>query len=802
MSLSYILLHLYTMVKELRGLRGRAVLRDNGAREEEPMDAYTLLRRIEVLERFDDAAVARLAAASRVGEYTANQIVVRRGGHVDSVGIVASGEIEIRLAEGGSDAPPPRLREGQLFGEMSLLTGEPAIADVVATAATQVVHVPHEALTREIGANPLGAQGLAKLLTARLAKRGGDPQERSALARARSEAGAVPSGPGSGPVLVLNLGSSSIKYAVFEGSKRRLGGIVERIGTGDARLAHTGPAGKVERSLGGADHAAGLEAVIELVRHPEHGAVARLEELVAAGHRVVHGGVRFTEATVIDAEVKAELAKLSALAPLHNPANLTGIELCERLLPPGVLQVAVFDTAFHTTMPEHAYRYALPRALADAEQLRRFGFHGTSHKYVSRTATAFLGEAEGALKLVTCHLGNGASIAAVDHGRSVDTSMGLTPLEGLIMGTRSGDVDPGVLLHLLRLGKTGGEIDRMLNKESGLLGLSGLTSDMRELERAADAGHPGALLAIQAFCYRVRKYVGAYAAAMDGLDAIVFTGGIGENGDGIRSRICAGLSFLGVDLDEERNRGSVKAAERARIVSSPHSRVKVLVVPTDEEGAIAGETVRALGRSGAAAVLSARRDRPIPIGVSAHHVHLCQAHVEALWGKGARLTPRNELTQKGQFACEEVVDLVGPKGTVPRVRILGPERPESQVEISRTEEFKLGIDAPIRASGDVRNSPGITLRSATGEIALKEGVICARRHIHAGPEEALAYGLRDRDVVRVALSGERSLIFGDVLVRVAPGFSLEMHIDTDEANAAEVTPDSTCTIDSIQRRGG
>lgn len=766
------------------------------------MDVYALLRGIEVLGRFDDEAIRRLAAASRVGEYTANQLVLRSGGPVECVGVVASGELEIRLPGGEGTGAPPRLREGQLFGEMSLLTGEPAIADVVAASAAQVVHVPHEALTREIGANPLGAHGLAKLLTARLAKRGDDPRERSAVQRARSEAKTASGGGASGPVLVLNLGSSSIKYAVFEGGARRLGGLVERIGTGDARLAHAGPAGKVERQLGAADHAAGLEAAIELVKHPEHGAIARLEDLVAAGHRVVHGGVRFTEATVVDAEVKAELEKLSALAPLHNPVNIKGIELCERLLPPGVLQVAVFDTAFHMTMPEHAYRYALPKAFADAEQLRRFGFHGTSHKYVSETATAFLGEAQGALKLVTCHLGNGASIAAVDHGRSVDTSMGLTPLEGLVMGTRSGDVDPGVLLHLLRRGLSGADIDRMLNKESGLLGLSGLTSDMRELERAADAGHAGALLAIQVFCYRVRKYVGAYAAAMDGLDAIVFTGGIGENGDGVRSRICAGLSFLGVELDEAQNRGSVKAAERARIVSSGRSRVRVLVVPTDEEAMIAAETVRALGRSGAAAVLSARRDRPIPIGVSAHHVHLSQAHVEALFGEGARLTPRKELTQKGQFACEEVVDLVGPKGAVPKVRILGPARPETQVEISRTEEFKLGIDAPIRASGDVRNSPGLVLRTDKGQVELQEGAICALRHIHASPEDALAFGLRDRDVVRVSLSGERSLVFGDVLVRVDPSFTLEMHIDTDEANAAEVNPDSTCTIDSIQRRGG
>jgi acetate kinase len=493
---------------------------------------------------------------------------------------------------------------------------------------------------------------------------------------------------------------------------------------------------------------------------------------------------------------------VSALAPLHNPVALKGIELCEKLLPPGVAQVAVFDTAFHMTMPEHAYRYAIPKAFADKENLRRFGFHGTSHKYVSQTAVSFLGAAPGSLKLVTCHLGNGASVAAVDHGRSVDTSMGVTPLEGLIMGTRSGDIDPGAILHLLRRGKTGPEIDKLLNKESGLLGLSGFSSDMREIEKAADAGHAGSLLAIQAFCYRVRKYIGAYAAAMEGLDAIVFTGGIGENGDGIRSRVCSGLGFLGVELDEKANLGRVKLAERARLVSSRESKVKVLVVPTDEEFMIASESARALDRAGITAVLAARKDKPIPIGISAHHVHLTQAHVERLFGEGATLTPRNPLTQKGQFACEEMVDLVGPKGIVPRVRILGPTRPSTQVEISRTEEYKLGIDAPIRASGDVMHSPGLVLRGSKADIALEHGVICALRHIHASPEDALAYGLHDKDVVRVAVSGERSLIFGDVLIRVSPDFVLEMHIDTDEANAAEINPTSTCSIESIQHRGG
>jgi acetate kinase len=762
------------------------------------MNVKALLREVKALLDFDDEAISRLAEAARVTEVSTGQVVVRVGERPGAMGVVQSGRLIVSLPGGGRAEIAP----GEVFGEMSLLTGEPAFAEITAAAPSRVVHVSHDDLTREIGRQPLAARSLARLLAGRLARRGDDAGERAALDQARRTV--LPGGEDNAaeqPVLVLNLGSSSIKYALFRGEERAAAGLVEKIGLDGSRIRHRGPAGELERAAAIPDHEAGLRAVLELLTDPAHGAVERLEQLSAVGHRTVHGGTRFTEATVVDEAVIEEMRRVSVLAPLHNPLNLLGIDLCRRLLPPGVPQVGVFDTAFHMTMPEHAWRYALPRDFADERMLRRFGFHGTSHKYVAGTACRFLGRPAGDLELVTCHLGNGSSVTAVDHGRSVDTSMGLTPLEGLVMGTRCGDLDPGLLLHLLRDGMSRDEVDGLLNKRSGLLGLSGLSSDMRELETAADAGHPGALLAIQVFCYRVRKYLGAYAAAMGGLDAVVFTGGIGENAAGIRSRICQGLGFLGIELDPALNRGRPAGAEPMRI-SAEGSKVAVLVVPTDEEGAIAAETRGALKRSGVADVLRARRDQPIPVAVSAHHVHLSQAHVEALFGPGHTLTPRNELKQKGQFAAEETVDLVGPKGRVDRVRVLGPVRPETQVEISRTEEFKLGIDAPIRASGDLADSPGLLLRGSAGEVALGQGVICALRHIHMAPEHALTYGIRDRDIVRVQLAGERSVIYGDVLVRVYPGWTLEMHIDTDEANAAEVYADTTCTIESIQRRAG
>ena len=762
------------------------------------MNTFSILRNVEVFGEFDDSAIKRLASATWVQEYSSGQVILEMGQKVEAIGVVVSGRVEIRLKGMGPERSV-EISEGQLFGEMSLLTGEPAVANVVAALPSRVVHVPHEAITEEIGLAPKVGQRLAKLLAQRLVKRHDDPEEQAMVDRAQVERQSR-NETSRNPVLVLNMGSSSIKYGVFVGGEAKVRGLVDRVGMDGTKLKHDGPAGRLERSIEAPDHEAGLRAVMEILVDPEHGAVVRIEELVAVGHRTAHGGERFTEATAVDEEVKAELRRISALAPLHNPIHILGIEICEKLLPPGTPQLSVFDTAFHMTMPEHAFRYALPRDLSDKHHLRRFGFHGTSHKYVTEIGCAFLGEPKSAVKLITCHLGNGASMAAVEHGRSVDTTMGLTPLEGLVMGTRSGDLDPGLVLHLMSLGMKPEEVDRMLNKESGLKGLSGLSSDMRELEKAADAGHSGALLAIQAFCYRVRKYIGAYTAAMGGLDAIVFTGGIGENGQGVRSRICHGLGYLGIDLDENLNSSGVENGSPAKLISSDESRVKILVVPTDEEKMIAQETVRSLERSGVTRILKARRDRPVPIGVSAHHVHLSQNHLEQLFGKGHALTIRSELSQPGQYVCEEQVDLIGPKGRVDRVRILAPVRPQTQVEISRTEEFKLGIDAPIRASGDLKGSPGLRLVGPNGELKLEEGVICALRHIHMSPENALAFGLRDRDIVRVEVEGERSLIFGDVLVRVHPDFRLEMHIDTDEANAAEISSGMTAIVESIQKR--
>lgn len=528
-----------------------------------------------------------------------------------------------------------------------------------------------------------------------------------------------------------------------------------------------------------------FHAMLRELSATETGVIREASDISVVGHRVVHGGERFPEAVVVDDEVLREIEALNPLAPLHNPVNVAGIREALRVFP-SVPHVAVFDTAFHHTLPSYAYLYGLPYEYYEKKGVRRYGFHGSSHSYVALRAAQHLQRRVNELEIVSCHLGNGASLCAVDHGRSVDTSMGFTPAEGLIMGTRCGDLDPGTIAYLQReAGLDSVQIEELLNKRSGLLGLSGISSDMREVEGAADAGDPRALVTLKAFCYRVRKYIGAYLAAMGGLDVLVFTGGIGQGSEGVRSLALQGLECMGIQLDERRNH-EARGFDEVCCISTDDSRVTVLVVPTDEERMIARETLRALSRSYLARVLEVQRAEPFLIEVSAHHIHLSQEHVEALFGKGHQLTRESDLSQPGQFACQEQLTIVGPKGRIERVRVLGPARKATQVEIAMTEQFKLGIHPPIRESGDIRDTPGCTLEGPAGSVTLDCGVICALRHVHMTPADALHYGVKDKSTVRVRVPGDRELVFGDVRVRVNPSFRLAMHIDTDEANAANL----------------
>ena len=392
-------------------------------------------------------------------------------------------------------------------------------------------------------------------------------------------------------ILVLNSGSSSIKFELFDmpQQKRLARGLMERIGEQQTSLSYTiGTQPKQTLAEPIADHEVGLQRIIDVLRHAWAGADDNpMARIGAVGHRLVHGGEAFSKTVVIDDDVIKAVEKHIDLAPLHNPANLLGVKVARTLMP-GVVQVAVFDTAFHQTMPAHAFTYAVPHELYTSLGVRRYGFHGTSHRYVTLRAAAMLGKDASRVNLVTAHLGNGASMAAIRGGKSVDTSMGLTPLEGLVMGTRCGDIDPAVMAFLAQArGMSVSEIDTLLNKKSGVLGISGVSNDMRAIEEAARQGHALAGLALDVFCYRIKKYIGAYTAVLGDVDALVFTAGIGENSDVVRERVTEGLRPLGYDLDKDKNRG---ARGKELDIATPDSRARILIIPTNEELMIAQDT--------------------------------------------------------------------------------------------------------------------------------------------------------------------------------------------------------------------
>ncbi|SDC76169.1 acetate kinase [Paenibacillus sp. UNCCL117] len=395
-------------------------------------------------------------------------------------------------------------------------------------------------------------------------------------------------------VLVINAGSSSLKFQLYsmENESVLAKGKVERIGMESAILTYE-PEGKQDirevREI--LEHTTAIRRVLDMLVHRDFGVLESVREIQAVGHRVVHGGEAFSSSVLVDERVKQEIKRLFDLAPLHNPAHMLGIQAVEANMP-GVPQAVVFDTAFHQTMPAPAYLYPIPMVLYKKHQIRRYGFHGTSHYYVSERAAAYLGRPIDELKLVTCHIGNGASCAAVLHGKSVDTSMGMTPLEGLMMGTRSGDIDPAIVpFAMIKEELTLSEVNSMLNKHSGLMAISGIGSDMREITQAMEQGDKNATLAFDMYEYRLRKCIGAYAAAMNGIDAIVFTAGVGENSAPLRAAVCRNLTYLGLRLDEEAN---ARRSSEDRAITTPESRVQALVIPTNEELVIARDTYQLL----------------------------------------------------------------------------------------------------------------------------------------------------------------------------------------------------------------
>jgi acetate kinase len=760
-----------------------------------------LKERVGIFKDFSADRIQQLVEGSRTRSFEANEAIAHQGAEATHFGVILSGTVAASVQSDGTRQFLGELKAADTFGEAALMTGNPLLADFVAESPSEVLLIPVSLFQSIIVSEPGAVRHISRTIAERTKMLMAEPAKAAATFRPDEDPyGLTLKGERPEKILVINCGSSSLKYSFYDtiDESRQAKGQIDRIGLTGTNLKHRAPKGEVKRELPQGDHAAAFKAMIAELTSKENGVIGGAAEVSIVAHRVVHGGEKFTEGSILTDELLAEMEKLNPLAPLHNPVIVAGIREMRKLFP-AVPHVGVFDTAFHHTLPAYAFLYGLPYEFYEKKAIRRYGFHGTSHHYVSLRAAQFLKKRPNELQIVSCHLGNGSSLCAVDHGRSIDTTMGFTPIEGLIMGTRCGDLDPGVVAFLERNDNlSASQTEEILNKKSGLLGLSGISSDMREILKAADEGNHHALLALKAYCYRVRKYIGAYVASMGGLDAVVFTGGVGQGSKAVRALALQGLDCMGIKLDDQRNREA--PVDEISLVSSDDSNVAVLVVPTDEERMIAREAIRAISRSYITRVLETQKQKPFLVEVSAHHIHLTQEHVEALFGHGHQLTKHSDLSQPGQYACKEQLTIIGPKGRVERVRILGPARKYTQVEIAMTEQFKLGVYPPIRESGDIANTPGCILEGAAGKVELDRGVICALRHIHMTPEDALRYGVRDKSVVRVRIAGDRELVFGDVLVRVDPNFALAMHIDTDEANAAHIgAKGAEGYIDAIQK---
>ncbi|MBN8442789.1 MAG: acetate/propionate family kinase [Thauera sp.] len=761
------------------------------------------LEQVRLFESFPADKVEEIVGKSRLVTFEGNEAIMETGDRGRFIGVIVSGHAEVSVTDNtGVRTVIQQLGPGDICGAISLLTGDPIIADVIAGNRCFVLTIPQEVVHAHILGNPKAVAYLSRVLTDVTRAMSVD----IVTARARAVAKSVDPYALSlktempGKVVVLNVGLSQIHFGIYD--TQDLGADVQGvIDNTDASVARVSVrVGTQSRTYERASfpHSELFAVMQEAAEKLGSHFAFHLPDVIAVGHRVVHGGSRFSSAVVITASVIADIEALAPFAPLHNPQNLAGIEVAMKQLP-HVPHVAVFDTAFHQTLPPYAYLYGLPYELYKQEGIRRYGFHGTSHRYVSLKSAEVLKRSLGELEIVSCHLGVGASMCAIDHGRSVDTTMGMTPTDGLIMPSRAGSLDPAVMIRLMEHYKMSpAELSDLVNKQSGLKGISGLSGDIREIEEAANDGHHRALLAHKAFCYQIRKNIGAYVAAMGGIDVLAFTGDVGETSAAVRSLACQGLGYMGIKLDEERNRNLGRLSSHA-IISADDSPVKILVIANDNERLVAWETLRAIERN-ELLVGTDEKKHPIPIEISAHHVHLSQADVDKLFGPGHQLTPQHELSQPGQYACAEKVHLVGPKGRIANVRVLGPTRKETQVEIAMTEQFKVGIQPPIRESGDLANTPGITLEGPAGSTTIERGVICAQRHIHMTPEDALRLHVRDKYIVRVRIEGERELIYGDVVVRVSPSYRLAMHIDTDEGNAANIRTGMVGYIDAIQSR--
>jgi acetate kinase len=567
-------------------------------------DVTKILAGVELFATMPEEELGKLVGNSDIRIASPGEPLMRCGQQGGFLGVILFGEAEVSVTgDNGESEVLAVLSEGEFFGGTSLVTGEPSVEDVTATRETGVLCIPRHTCKGMLTDRPEITSVIERVISERLcSSRSGREEvsgEEDSSKAATDRYGLDLTSTRPAKILVVNCGSSSLKYSFYDTLDHSMNreGLVECIGSGSSngRIIHRNGDCKTVLELGAIDHDTGFESMVGMLTHSEHGVIRNLEELTGVGHRVVHGGSKYSSAVLVDQNVIDEIQALCSLAPLHNPPNLVGIRKAISLMP-GVPQVAVFDTAFHQMMPKHAFLYALPYRLYEETDIRRYGFHGISHNYLALKAASHLGANLRDLKIITCHLGNGASVCAIDYGRSVDTSMGLTPLEGLVMGTRCGDLDPGAVLHIARSnGMTIDQIDSMLNRQSGVLGLSGISNDFREIEEAASQGGRSALMALHVFCYRLRKYIGSYMAAMGGVDVLVFSGGIGERSPWVRGLSCQGLQEMGIEVDDIVNRSAIPKSDEVIEISTDNSRVRILVIQTDEGRMIATEVLRTLG---------------------------------------------------------------------------------------------------------------------------------------------------------------------------------------------------------------
>ena len=762
-----------------------------------------LASKSDVFSFFGKDVIQDIVLSSNLNIFENNEAIVNSGEPLKCLSVLISGAAQVlSMQNDGTSLALSQLSPGDVFGEVAVLTGDHAIADVIAMDRCYVLEIPMEIFNSHILVNPQAIHFLSKLLTQKV-KNLTTAKTSQHVKHTQNTYSLNLKNDIQAKIISLDFGQKRIRFGIFDTQDENLTvrGSVE-LASEEKALITIEAGGKTFNRTRPAFNSKGFfQVLFESMDLLENKYLFTPFDVVVVGHRVIHGGSFFSEAAVIKGDVLEKIEKASCFAPEHNCFNLNGIKLSQAFFKDS-MHVAVFDTAFHQTLPVYAHMYGLPYRFYEEQGIRKYGFHGPSHRYASFKAAQLTEKPIGQMRTISCHLGVGTSLCAIDHGRSIDTSMGLSPVDGIIMPSRSGRIDPSVMTFLRRnLPLDDNEIDRLINLESGLAGVSGIAGgNIFDIEEAAQKGNQQALLAHRIYCYQIRKEVGSYWAAMEGVDTLVFTGSIGENSSLVRSLVCQGLNCFGVKIDEQKNQ-SFSIHEEAQLISKVDSSVQVLVVRSNDEKLVAWEALQALERNQITLSFKENSSKPILVEISAHHVHLTQEHVEQLFGKGHQLTPKSQLSQPGQYACEEQVDLIGPKGEVKKVRVLGPTRSITQVEIAMTEQFKLGITPPIRQSGDIDGTPGIVLRGSHAEVTLNKGVICAHRHIHMSPEDAMHFRVRDKYTVSVKIEGDRELEFGDVTIRVHPDFRLAMHIDTDEGNAANVKTGAKGYITHIQSRG-